>query len=64
MGSEMCIRDRQSAVAEEINNNFRRITLVSDKAEAGSQSISSLSTELNQLADALQQSISKFKTAS
>jgi methyl-accepting chemotaxis protein len=58
------VAEQQSAVAEEINNNFRRITLVSDKAEAGSQSISSLSTELNQLADALQQSISKFKTAS
>lgn len=58
------VAEQQSAVAEEINNNFRRITDVSDKAEAGSQSISSLSTELNQLADALQQSISKFKTAS
>jgi methyl-accepting chemotaxis protein len=57
------VAEQQSAVAEEINNNFRRITLVSDKAEAGSQSISSLSSELNQLADSLQQSISKFKTA-
>jgi methyl-accepting chemotaxis protein len=43
------VAEQQSAVAEEINNNFRRITDVSDKAEAGSQSISSLSTELNQL---------------
>ncbi len=58
------VAEQQSAVAEEINNNFRRITDVSDKAEAGSQSISSLSTELNQLAEILQQSISKFKTAS
>jgi methyl-accepting chemotaxis protein len=58
------VAEQQSAVAEEINNNFRRITLVSDKAEAGSQSMSSLSSELNQLADTLQQSISKFKTAS
>jgi|TARA_R100001143_G_scaffold727_6_gene1982 methyl-accepting chemotaxis protein len=58
------VAEQQSAVAEEINNNFRRITDVSDKAEAGSQSISSLSTELNQLAEMLQQSISKFKTAS
>lgn len=57
------VAEQQSAVAEEINNNFRRITDVSDKAEAGSQSISSLSTELNQLAEMLQQSISKFKTA-
>ncbi len=57
------VAEQQSAVAEEINNNFRRITLVSDKAEAGSQSMSSLSSELNQLADTLQQSISKFKTA-
>lgn len=58
------VAEQQSAVAEEINNNFRRITAVSDKAEAGSQAISSLSTELNQLAEMLQQSISKFKTAS
>ena len=58
------VAEQQSAVAEEINNNFRRITDVSEKAEAGSQSISSLSTELNQLAEILQQSISKFKTAS
>jgi len=56
------VAEQQSAVAEEINNNFRRITDVSDKAEAGSQSISSLSSELTQLADSLQQSISKFKT--
>lgn len=57
------VAEQQSAVAEEINNNFRRITDVSEKAEAGSQSISSLSTELNQLAETLQQSISKFQTA-
>lgn len=57
------VAEQQSAVADEINNNFRRITAVSDKAEAGSESIFSLSSELNELADVLQQSISKFKTA-
>lgn len=53
--------EEQSAVADEINQNFRRITDTASASSRGARDISEASASLEQLASSLQSSISKFR---
>ncbi|RUO29308.1 methyl-accepting chemotaxis protein [Aliidiomarina sedimenti] len=53
--------EEQSAVADEINQNFRRITDTASESSRGARDVSEASAGLEQLARSLQSSISKFQ---
>lgn len=56
--------EEQAAVADDINQNFRSITLSSEETAAGTDQVNAASSELQELALRLQQSVSQFKVTS
>ncbi|WP_417447649.1 methyl-accepting chemotaxis protein [Idiomarina abyssalis] len=55
--------EEQTAVAEEINQNFSSITEAAEQTAAGSEQISEASRELNELAKRLNNGMKRFKIA-
>jgi len=55
--------EEQTAVAEEINQNFTSITQAAEQTAAGSEQISEASRELNELAKRLNNGMKRFKIA-
>ena len=55
--------EEQSSVAEEINQNFHKITEATEETAAGSEQVSESSRQLNELARNLSERVKRFKTA-